>query len=203
VTPSTIVVKVAVVLPAYLLRPLESIEEYGEFCVVQSFHAEAAEGKVSNALHGSSEPKELDALAMNVSELITEVSVVIPAEGYLVPETDTKYPAFGTQLAAPTPAPVFAGQAVHTPAALYVLAGHGRQAVVLPKPYVPEGQVWQEVEVPSMKNWPAVQHTAWPEGVQRTVPEGHEIVVGHCMNGESTLPLLYMDAILKADSTVL
>ena len=64
------------------------------------------------------------------------------------------------------------------PAALYVLAGHGRQAVVLPKPYVPEGQVWQEVEVPSMKNWPAVQHTATPAGVQRTVP-GEQVMV-HC-----------------------
>jgi hypothetical protein len=36
------------------------------------------------------------------------------------------------QAEAPTPAPVFAGQAVHAlaPAALYVLAGHGRQAVL-------------------------------------------------------------------------
>ena len=76
------------------------------------------------------------------------------------------------------------------PAALYVLAGHGRQAVVLPKPYVPEGQVWHAVDVPSMKNWPAVQHTAWPEGVQRTVPEGQGTVVGQEMKGESTLPPL-------------
>jgi hypothetical protein len=56
------------------------------------------------------------------------------------------------------------------PAALYVLAGHGRQAVVLPKPKVPEGQVWQEVEVPSMKNWPELQHKPVPADVQRTVP---------------------------------
>jgi hypothetical protein len=56
------------------------------------------------------------------------------------------------------------------PAALYVLAGHGRQAVVLPKPYVPEGQVWQEVEVPSMKNVPELQHKPVPADVQRTVP---------------------------------
>ena len=68
------------------------------------------------------------------------------------------------------------------------MAGHGRQAVVLPKPYVPEGQVWQEVEVPSMKNWPAVQHTGVPEGVQRIVPVGHEIDVGHCRNGVGVAP---------------
>jgi hypothetical protein len=42
--------------------------------------------------------------------------------------------------------------------------------VVLPKPYVPEGQVWQAVEVPSMKNVPELQQTPTPAAVQRTVP---------------------------------
>jgi hypothetical protein len=82
-------------------------------------------------------------------------------------------------------------------------AGHAVQAVVASVPVYPAAQDSHAVEAPSMKYWPAPQHTAWPVGVQCTVPEGQETEVGQVMNGDRTLPLLYMVWMEVADSTVL
>jgi hypothetical protein len=57
-----------------------------------------------------------------------------------------------------------------------VLAGQAAHAVVLPQPKVPEGQGWQAVLTPSMKKVPEPQQKGVPVGVQRTVPEGQDMV---------------------------
>ena len=84
------------------------------------------------------------------------------------------------QLLAPAADHELAGQAVQAvdPAGLYVFAAQLEQLVVLPKPYVPPGQVWHAVDTPSTKNCPAPQQTGVPVGVQWTVPEGHDMVHG-------------------------
>ena len=57
--------------------------------------------------------------------------------------------------------------------------------MVLPKPYVPPGQVWHAVDTPSTKYCPLPQHTGVPVGVQW--PEG----VGELHEGEQLMKSMF------------
>jgi hypothetical protein len=71
------------------LNPFAPTEVYGELFVVQSFHVEEVETRCSKTFQGCSTLNPLDPLAMNVSELITDVAAVIAEGGNLVPEICT------------------------------------------------------------------------------------------------------------------
>ena len=52
-----------------------------------------------------------------------------------------------------------------------VFAGHWRHVVAEPSSeYVPAAQLWQAVDTPSIKNCPALQHTAVPVGAHLSDP---------------------------------
>ena len=75
------------------------------------------------------------------------------------------------------------------PAGLYVFAAQLEQLVVLPKPYVPAGQVWHAVDTPSTKYCPAPQQIAVPLGVQWPlgVEPVQDVVQGTTNDGLSEL----------------
>ena len=84
----------------------------------------------------------------------------------------------------------FAGHARHAvPPGEYVPAAHAivHAAALVPLPsglLVPAAHDWHDVEAPSAKYWPAEQHTAVPDGVQRLVVPAAQ--AGDAVQAETT-----------------